>query len=249
VSVTLAAQQRRMAAHLRDPAVSPAPAGVEDRRMRVYRELVYRNIEGFVNSAFPVLHSLHAEQEWQALVRAFLREHRCQSPLFLEISEEFLAFLAAGPADRTRPFAAELAHYEWLELAVDVAEGEVPAAPPGDLKPRTARARMPDTARIGSYRFPVHRIGPAFQPVETCGTTVLLVYRGRDQRPGFMELSTATGRLLHELETSEGETVLHTLQRLAREWGADPTALVDFGWQQLGDLAAAGAVELYPANV
>ncbi len=35
--------QRRFAAHLRDPATAPAPEGIEDRRLQVYRELFFDN--------------------------------------------------------------------------------------------------------------------------------------------------------------------------------------------------------------
>ena len=34
--------------HMRDPESNPAPEGIEDRRIGVYRELVYNNIEGFI---------------------------------------------------------------------------------------------------------------------------------------------------------------------------------------------------------
>ncbi|HKX55116.1 MAG TPA: putative DNA-binding domain-containing protein, partial [Xanthomonadales bacterium] len=32
------------AAHIRNPAVAPAPADVEDRRMQIYRDLFFNNI-------------------------------------------------------------------------------------------------------------------------------------------------------------------------------------------------------------
>ena len=37
--------QYAFAAHLRDPDANPAPPDIEDRRMKIYRELVYNNIE------------------------------------------------------------------------------------------------------------------------------------------------------------------------------------------------------------
>ena len=41
---SLRAQQLAFARHVRDPDAHPAPAGVEDRRLRVYRELFQNNI-------------------------------------------------------------------------------------------------------------------------------------------------------------------------------------------------------------
>ncbi len=48
-------QQYDFAAHIRNPEQNPAPAGIEDRRMGIYRELFYNNVEGFLSNGFPVL--------------------------------------------------------------------------------------------------------------------------------------------------------------------------------------------------
>ncbi|NNG12205.1 MAG: DUF2063 domain-containing protein, partial [Halobacteria archaeon] len=48
-------RQYEFAAHIRDPKHQPAPADVEDRRMGIYRELFYNNVEGFIAGTFPVL--------------------------------------------------------------------------------------------------------------------------------------------------------------------------------------------------
>ena len=91
--LTLRESQMQMARYLRDPATEPPPAGVEPRRLQVYSELIYNNIEGFISGAFPVLRSLYVPAEWHELVRMFIDQHRCRTPYFLEISQEFLAFL------------------------------------------------------------------------------------------------------------------------------------------------------------
>jgi len=117
-------RQYAFAAHIRDPHNNPAPAGIEDRRLGIYRELFFNNVEGFLSSSFPVLKQLYTEQDWLALARDFFAGHHCHSPLFLEIPREFLAYLdnERGQRDTDPPFLRELAHYEWVELALSVAE-------------------------------------------------------------------------------------------------------------------------------
>ena len=85
--------QYRFAAHIRDPANNPAPEDVEDRRMAVYRDLFYNNVEGFLSGTFPVLRKLMDDTDWHAMARDFFATHRCHSPLFLEIPREFLNYL------------------------------------------------------------------------------------------------------------------------------------------------------------
>ena len=243
MSGSLADAQRAMARYLRDPQGQHAPEGIEARRLLVYRDLVYRNIEGFVRSGFPVLHSLYEPAAWEARVRDFIQHHRCHTPLFLRISEEFIDYLAALPAGDLRPFEAELAHYEWLELAVEVADGD-PAVTVDGLTPDRACARLAETARVASYRYPVHRIGPSFQPAESGEASHLLVYRARTGRAKFVELNGATARLLHEIGAAAGSRVAATLAQLAQEWSMAPEALQAHGWQQLLELNALGAVRL-----
>jgi hypothetical protein len=248
VSETLITLQRGFADHLRDPGAVPAPAGASERRLQVYRDLVYRNIEGFIKSTFPVLRSLHDEQAWDALVREFIREHRCHSPLFLEISEEFIAFLVARGLDPQMPFMAELAHYEWLELAVDVAEGEVPLSAPGE-SPANVSAVLSPTARLGSYHYAVHRIGKTFRPTAPDEPVSLLVYRDRNERVQFMELSAGAARLLFEASKASGESVQQLLFALAREWNLGEEATLAFGWEKLREFSEIGAIELCPIGV
>ena len=85
--------QMLMARYLRDPQGQPAPEGVEERRLKIYRDLVYNNVEGFISGGFPVLRSLYQDEDWHQLVREFIDQHRCHTPYFLEISQEFLKFL------------------------------------------------------------------------------------------------------------------------------------------------------------
>ncbi|MDH4254937.1 MAG: DNA-binding domain-containing protein, partial [Gammaproteobacteria bacterium] len=47
-------RQYEFAAHIRDPDANPPPAGIEDRRMAIYRELFYNNLLSLLGSTFPV---------------------------------------------------------------------------------------------------------------------------------------------------------------------------------------------------
>ena len=55
--------QQQFMAHIRDPAHNAKPADVEERRMAIYRDLFFNNVDGFVSSAFPVLKSLYKDAE------------------------------------------------------------------------------------------------------------------------------------------------------------------------------------------
>ncbi|QIB67476.1 DUF2063 domain-containing protein [Kineobactrum salinum] len=233
-----------MARYLRNPESVPPPANVEARRLKIYRDLVYNNIEGFISNGFPVLRSLYQTSQWHALVREFIDGHRCHTPYFLEISQEFVQFLLQRPrcdaADP--PFIAELAHYEWVELALDVAEEQLPPATGADRDPLTGIPRLSPLAWVLSYRYPVHRIGPGFQPAIATEPTFLTVYRDLGETVRFMEINAATARLLELTRDNEVHSGADLLQQLATELDRDPRELNDFGAAQLSDFVQRSVV-------
>ena len=101
-------------------------------------------------------------------------------------------------------FLLELCHYEWVELALAVAEEDIPTEginPAGDLfsEPVVVSPLIWPL----SYRYPVHQIGPEFQPRSPPDEpSELVVYRRRDDRVRFIEVNALTLALLEILDGS-----------------------------------------------
>jgi uncharacterized protein len=235
--------QYAFAAHLRDPDRHAAPRGIEPRRMKVYRELFYNNVEGFLSTAFPVLHRLLPEARWHALAREFFARHESHQPLFHRIAEEFLKFLEARKRKPGDPaFLRELAHYEWVELALAVAPTvEVSVDPDGDLLEQVPVV-SPLAWTLG-YEFPVHRIGPDFQPdAAPAQPTHLVVWRNRDDDVKFMEANAVTARLL-QLMAPARRSGRQLLARVARELRhPHPEVVVEQGATMLPGLRQRGII-------
>nr|WP_254696110.1 putative DNA-binding domain-containing protein [Lysobacter enzymogenes] len=180
MSERLRRQQFALTRHLRDPNRYPPPPGIEERRLRVYRELLFGSIEGLLAGGFPVVRATLGEADWRALVRRFYAAHRCATPLFPLVGGEFVDFLQR-PRGRVRgaPWLAELAHYEWAEAALLSCDDAAPAhRADGDLLdgvPLLAPWAWPL-----AYRWPVHEIGPALRP-----------RRARPRRPCCWCIATA----------------------------------------------------------
>ena len=215
------ALQRRLAAHLRDPEHNSPPEGLEDRRMEVYRSLFFNNMLGFISGAFPVLKQLYGEEDWRTLVRGFYSQHESHSPYFSDISKEFVAYLENEhrSSKNDPPFLAELAHYEWVEIALSMAEEDTDADtidPGGDLL-NEPPALSPLAWRL-TYRWPVHRIGPDFRPTEPGDEpTRLAVCRGQDDKVRFIALNPATDLLLDEIERHPQRTGREQVEAVAKK--------------------------------
>lgn len=226
--------------HLRSPAQHPAPPGIEDRRMGIYRDLVYNNIAAFIAGAFPIIKEILDETYWHTLVRDFVTNHTSQTPYFLEISQEFLAYLAEERAQRAQdpPFLLELAHYEWVELALDVAEEDLPTLTGANLSLLDNCPQVSPLAWCLAYQFPVHKIGAGYQPQEPESNPVFLIaYRDRKDMVKFMEVNALSYGLLQLLQDNPESTGRAALEAIAAQMQhPNPAHLLGEGGQLLQQL-------------
>ncbi|MBD7922765.1 HvfC family RiPP maturation protein [Xanthomonas bonasiae] len=238
---SLHAQQFALALHLRDPQRHAPPADIEPRRLAVYRALFFDNLAQLLASHFPVLRATLGEDAWQALLRAFCAGHRARTPLFPRIGGEFVRFLQQRGEDAQQPWLAELAHYETVELEVQIDDAPLPPHDPhGDLLDGVPQ--LSPWLRLLRYRWPVQRIGPAWQPGEApAQATCLLARRDADGQARFAELAPLAHALVERLRDGE-HSGRALLLRLAAEHGQDPAALLHDGAALLERLRQQGSV-------
>ena len=225
--------QLGFAAYIRHPHRNPMPTGIEHRRMQIYARLFYNNIESFLTNTFPVFREITDDDRWHVLVRDFISGHRAESPYFSQIPEEFLQYLAARrdgqgepgltrtPQDGTSaecppipPFALELCHYEWVEMALDL-------APDPDCEFDDDPVSIEDNLALSPlawplrYEYPVRRIGPHYQPdAPPDAPTWLIGWRNRHDRVRFMTSNAVTTRLLQLIDKgSANEKAFGTIAR------------------------------------
>ena len=235
-------QQHQLAltAHIRDPQHVAQPAGIEPRRIAVYRDLLYNGIESHLVTNFPVLRGIIPDQPWHQLVRDFFIRHHCRTGLFTQIGLEFITYLEQErePQSDDWPFMLELAHYEYVELAVSINDvtTEVRYDPNGDLL--TGRPLIAPTAWNLSYCYPVHRIGPDYLPqVPPEQPTHLVVYRDRLDQVHFLEINALTQHVLTTLQANPqmtGQALLHQMAETIQPHDLQP--ILQAGATLLADL-------------
>ncbi len=150
---------------IRHPDEAPLPIGISSQRMNTYRNLIFNNIESFVEHTFPIAKALLPNELWRSLIDEFFQYGQCDSPYYYDISLHFKEFLEqdifdsesstdSSPLNHLKnlhsdyPWLRELMQYEWMELYVEMAEVEWQNDNP-DLQLKT-------TCWILAYQYPVH---------------------------------------------------------------------------------------------
>lgn len=238
--------QAEFTGHIRNPKSASRPKGVPARRMKVYTEIVFNNMEGTLAACFPVSKKILGVRRWTRLIHDFMAQHSCVTPWFREIPEELLRWLATAPsaAQDLPPFFYSLAHYEWIELAIAVSDATLDSdvlIPDGDLL--AGRPALAPALALLQYDYPVHRISPKLKPTQPLAEpSHLLVYRDMADDVKFIELNPVSTRLLDLLGSGE-LTGREALEQIASELQHPaPDAVLQFGAELLVDFRRQAAI-------
>ena len=234
--------QYQFTQHMRYPKQAPAPDGIEDRRMAIYRDLLYRNVESFMANSFPVLRKITPDDQWHAMLRDYFKCHQAHTPLFPKMPQEFLQYLESERiTDGDPPFMFELAHYEYAETAVSIDTRDISwdgIDPEGDFL--ESIPVLNPLAWPQSYRYPVHKISKENLPnKEPSQPTYIVVYRDRNDEVGFVELNPESARLLELVQQDKNISGRALLETIAKELNhPNPDIVINGGLEIMQDLHA-----------
>lgn len=239
--------QHAFTRYIRDPKNAPRPSDIEERRINIYRDLLFTNISSTLSDGFPVLKKICSEQQWENICRDFYYRHPSQSPYFSDISQEFVQYLRNERSDSPGSindfsFLLELAHYEWVELVISIAEEEIENTSIND--PLNQVLTVASTALAIAYTYPVHNISPDFLPTKApAQPTFLAVYRNADNKTGFLETTSMTHALLVALTNNTNLLTSQILSKLAKDLQhPNPDVVIEGGLTILDDFISRGIV-------
>lgn len=208
---SLASFQRDFGRFLRDPHHQKRPEGIPKRPSDIYQSLLFSNICEFLDTCFPVCQTVISDLRWQRLCRVFFRDWQADNPMFSNIPADFVRFLEQGEHSQPLPmWFTELAHYEWIELAVDinpiifadtafsVLEDYISLADTA-VALETSQLVLNPTLENMHYRWPVHKIGASFKTRKR-EDTYIAIYRDFDHDVRFLHINPMTAMLLAFIE-------------------------------------------------
>lgn len=192
--------QRTFTKRLRDRSETALPKNVSSSQMALYQALNYYSINGIVEACFPVLTTLLSEASWQRYMEEFIANTTTRSPYFNQLPKAFLDYLKTQESVYEYPFLFELAHYEWLELYIDLLDAVIdkPVTQIDDSV-LTERLVLSPCASLASYEYEVDKIGTSYLPTEKKPFDVV-VYRDMTDKVKFMRINPMTKALIQLID-------------------------------------------------
>lgn len=190
------------------------------RNQEIYRESVFKNINQCIADVLPRTRRLVGDSQWESMVREFIQLRRSRTPYFSEICQEFLAYLMQirTPLPTDPPFTNELAHFEWIQFALYIADAELPerqSKPP----PTEKSLWKASPILVGlTYLHPVHIIDENYFPASGLNDpTYLLAYRGNDDEVAVLETDNLGLRVIQLLQEHQNISYVQQFNILAGE--------------------------------
>ncbi|KTD48166.1 hypothetical protein Lqui_2082 [Legionella quinlivanii] len=170
-------------------------------RINLYHNLVFSSFNDLIKPCFPVLKSILSVSLWEELIRDFIQKHPVSTPLFYQIPGEFVRFLQeSANLSRHPPFLADLAHYEWMELVIELAvEEQIPVI---KVPPLRSVFRFSSTAAMRHYHYPVEQISQNYLPQQP-EDSFLIIWRDANDKVEFMKISAFVYHLLNHMTESK----------------------------------------------
>ena len=172
----------------------PLPDNVSESRMKVYQELLFNNIYEIMNQCFPVITEIVDDKFWRSLVAEFIALSQSQTPYFHRLAQEMVSFLEKIKLP-DYPYLAQLAHYEWIELELDIDDKKLDLSGVGQEIELSSQLIFSPQVRLLHYDFDVENIGVNYLPTKPVAS-YLLVYRNEDGHVDFMKLNQLSHLLL-----------------------------------------------------
>lgn len=203
--------QRQFANYIRDPASNSLPAGIEQRRMDIYKRLFFNNLASFCSKAFKSFRPFIDDDKWNSLIRDFMREHACASPYFKDIPLAFVEYLDSSDMEMNEyPFMREMCHLDAMRMQLRLAP-DAPRCKNLDINDHATHISLSSTVRLLSYEWPVQNITPStWSGTRPNHPTWLIAYRDRNDTVDVLVTNVHTFRMLEVLETPQTLEALST---------------------------------------
>ena len=239
--------QHQFVDYVRNPLKNEALPESLPQRSSVYAKLLYSKIAGSLDNCYPISCQLLGPARWKQLIQTFIRDHRCKTPLYREIPDEFIDYLMHEQAQLELPeFIVELAHYEWMELVLETAKplhSSEFSPVKGELL--TIIPVLNPVLHLLHYHYPVQNITASdpywknwasrLEPYPQ-ETLILAGLRDSHEQIHFIELNAVTARLIELMQEgfSTGEQAL--LELAAEMHYGDHETILPFGIEILQQL-------------
>lgn len=190
------AVQKEFCLRLRQQGKGKLPDNVSENRMALYQALNFHSINSIIKECFPVVRSIITDEQWRRHMTRFLAHQNESTPYFNQLPKAFLDFFKTQSQYFEYAFLYELAHYEWLELYIELIDKSIETRlVVCDEQLFDSALQLSPCAFLAHYHYEVDKLGASYLSDKKTPLTVV-VYRDANHKVHFMRINSMTNALL-----------------------------------------------------
>ena len=171
------------------------PPYLDEKRVLVYRNIIFGNIERLISSSFPILKSFFQEENWQQLIQGFILDYQCQTPYFADIAFEFYCFFQQQKKYH-RDILYAILDYEYSLLALNLQKASLEKMIDIEHFSNVFQFKLYEVSQLKFYHYPVNALS-SNDVTQSEQDTWLLLYRHHSTyETECLELNALTYQLL-----------------------------------------------------
>ena len=184
-----------------------------ENRLSIYQTLVFNNIEDTCSKAFPITKEI-LKEDWDGLIKDFLKNHKFSSPYLWEVPKDFISYLENKGFFKNKRFLHELMVYEWVEM--EVFNEDLP------INKRQLswyeKYKISNTAKILNFKYPVHKISQiGIEKIDEYEDSYfLIIYQNPENyEVEYLEITP----FLYEVLSSLDDTLFKSASKVCSKYG------------------------------
>ena len=183
-----------------------------------YRELIFNNISGAMNVAFPISKSIVPAKEWEEMLQSFFTNHKAQTNFVWELPKEFVNYCKLQDYDKSLnlPFLIDLLSFEWMEIEIFNMKDKIFPDFVSDGNIETDILIVNPEHKFQIYDYPVHKIDIDNPQLEKTKSFIVSYRHSESKDAEFVALSLLDA-LIFEKITENKLSVNDAINSIADE--------------------------------
>ncbi len=170
-----------------------------------YRELIFNNIAGAMNIAFPISKSIIPDDLWEEMLQSFFTNHKAKTNFVWELPKEFVEYCKSEDYAKNLklPFLNDLLNFEWMEMEIfNMKDIEHPAfVGSGNIETDILVVNPEHSLQV--YDYPVHKIDIERPKIEKVKSFIVSYRHSETKDAEFVSLSFLDALLFEKITVDE----------------------------------------------
>ncbi|MCK5824665.1 MAG: putative DNA-binding domain-containing protein [Ichthyobacteriaceae bacterium] len=177
----------------------------KEEGLKAYRDLIFNNFEGSIETAFPIFNKILSNKEWELVVADFFENNKSQYNELWKLPKEFVEYFEDKKYAEAfnKPYLNNLLSFEWMEVEVfNMSDVDFPEYKKEGNINTDVLVVNPEYS-MDVYDYPIHKINIEKKELDKI-QTIIITYRNiKTKNAEYVSLSVLDAFIFEQIIESK----------------------------------------------